>query len=215
MLLFLCWVCFLPLPFRKKSWGKKKQTQPAPWEDFDQKLHAGKSRAPLRNTYLRFAYSMLGNSTTHFLLNGGHCWWWFIMAQSLNNHLWTKQIQVITKTKLQMGHLNSIFFWLFFSEDQNVLTSDLTSIPCITHHIEPQCHPPRSAHARCLENLRVDLTLARPPVFAEKLSATHQLAWRICFKNAFFGEKRPFFWSGRFWKKELNGIRKIKNIFTC
>ena len=97
-----------------------------------------------------------------------------------------------------------------FSEDQNVLTSDLTSIPCITHHIEPQCHPPRSAHARCLENLRVDLTLARPPVFAEKLSATHQLAWRICFKNAFFGEKRPFFWSGRFWKKRTKWDQKNK-----
>ena len=105
---------FFLYPFEKNLGEKKKQTQPAPWEDFDQKLHAGKSRAPLRNTYLRFAYSMLGNSTTHFLLNGGHCWWWFIMAQSLNNHLWTKQIQVITKTKLQMGHLNSIFFWLFF-----------------------------------------------------------------------------------------------------
>lgn len=149
---------------------------------------------------------------THILLNGGHCWWWFILVQSLNNHLLTQQIQVITKTKLQMGHLNSIFvFWLFFSEDQSV-----KKLP--TSHPSHASPPPssskathqRSAHARCLENLRVDLTLARPPVFAEKLSATHQLAWRICFLKCFFWEKNPLFEVGGFEKKQLNGIRKMK-----
>lgn len=201
MFFFCAEFCFLPFPFRKKSWGKNKQTQPAPRSKTSTKHSMlGKVMLPFETPISDLLIRCLEKVRTHILLNGGHCWWWFIMVQSLNNHLLTKQIQVITKTKLQMGHLNSIFvFWLFFFRGSKCFNfRPHRIIPCITPTSSSKAHPPSSAHARCLENSIVDLTLARPPVFAEKLSATHQLAWRFC---PFFGEKRPFFWSGRVLKK--------------
>lgn len=61
------------------------------------------------------------------------------------------------------------------------LTSDNLTVLTNPSHASPRTHPypihSGSVTAMCLENLRVDLTLARPLVFAEKWSATHQLAF--------------------------------------
>ena len=139
--------CFLPFPFRKKYWGKTNKLNPPRRQDFDQKtLHAGSFvMLPFETPISDLLIQCLEKVRTHILLNGGHCWWWFIMVQSLNNHLLTKQIQVITKTKLQMGHLNSIFLLVVFFQRikvwKNFRPHRIASIPCITHHIELQGPP--------------------------------------------------------------------------
>ena len=216
---FCAELCFLPFPpFRKQSRGKK-QTQPAPMARLPPKTPCWeKSCCPskhLSRIYLFDAWKKYVHIFSWMVgIAGDDSSWYNLQTITFNK---TNPSTVLTKTKLQMGHLNSIFLLVvfFFRGSKCLKTSDLTgSSHASPTTIEPQGPPTTFSSRQVSGELKSWSDTCQAAGVCWKVVSHSSACLEDMFLKMLFLRKNPLFEVGGFEKKQLNGIRKMKKTYS-